>query len=29
MLQDKEKFKNTWVYKHLRGFIMWPFDFAH
>lgn len=29
MLQDNEKLKNTWVYKHLRGFIMWPFDFAH
>ena len=28
MLQDKEKLKNTRLYKHLSGFIMWPFDFA-
>lgn len=29
MFISKDKLKKTWVYKHCRIFIMWPFDFAH
>lgn len=29
MLPSKDKLKKIWFYKHLRRFVIWPFDFVH